>query len=341
MLRKIRWLVALACAAAAAAAHAQGQVNVLCSVPMPWCEAIAAQFTRDTGIKVGLSQKAAGEAMAQIAAEKANPKHDVWYAGSGDAHLQAAEQGLTEEYRSPMLPQLYDWAVKQAEQAKFRTVGLFIGALGFGYNSDLLAKKKLPEPKCWADLARPEYKDELQIANPNASGTAYMTIATLVQVFGEDKAFDLLRGMHRNTNNYPRTGAGAIRAVGRGETTLGVTFLDDGVIDIAAGFPVKLVAPCEGTGYQVGSMSLIKGARNADAAKRFYDWSLSVEGQKLVADTKNFQTMSNRATPVPAGGIRMSDIKFIPYDFGKYGAAAERRRLLEKWDREVYALPRG
>ena len=131
-----------------------------------------------------------------------------------------------------MLPQLYDWAVKQAEQAKYRTVGLFIGALGFGYNSDLLAKQKLPEPKCWADLARPEYRDELQIANPNASSTAYMTIATLVQVFDEDKAFDLLRGMHRNTNNYPRTGAGAIRAVGRGETTLGVTFLDDGVIDM-------------------------------------------------------------------------------------------------------------
>jgi len=37
----------------------------------------------------------------------------------------------------------------------------------------------------------------------------------------------------------------------------------------------------------------------------------------------------------------MADIKFIGYDFAKYGAAAERKRLLEKWDREVYALPRN
>jgi iron(III) transport system substrate-binding protein len=335
-----RWIVVSAAALAAAAAHAQGQVNVLCSVPVPWCEAVAKEFERETGIKVGMSQKAAGEAMAQISAEKANPKYDVWYAGSGDPHLQAAELGLTEEYKSPLMPQLHDWAVKQAEQAKFRTVGLFVGALGFGYNTELLAKKKLPEPKCWADLARPDYRDEVQIANPNASGTAYMTIATFVQVFGEDRAFDLLKAMHRNTNNYPRTGAGAIRAVGRGETTIGVTFLDDGIVDIASGFPVRLVAPCEGTGYQVGSMSIVKGAKNLDSAKRFYDWALTPSSQKLAADTKNYQTMSNKATPVPAGGIRMADIKLISYDFAKFGAAAERKRLLEKWDRDVYALPR-
>ena len=101
--------------------HAQGQVNVICSVPVPWCEALAAQFTKETGIKVGLTQKGSGESMAQVAAEKANPKYDVWYAGTGDPHLQAAELGLTEEYKSPMLAELYDWAAPQAEQSKFRT----------------------------------------------------------------------------------------------------------------------------------------------------------------------------------------------------------------------------
>jgi len=101
--------------------HAQGQVNVICSVPIPWCEALAAQFTKETGIKVGLTQKGSGESMAQVAAEKANPKYDVWYAGTGNPHLQAAELGLTEEYKSPMLAELYDWAARQAEQSKFRT----------------------------------------------------------------------------------------------------------------------------------------------------------------------------------------------------------------------------
>ena len=341
MLRYIGSVAAAgALALCAASAQAQGQLNLICSVPIPWCEAISAQFTKDTGIKVGMTQKGSGESMAQVAAEKANPKYDVWYAGTGDPHLQAAELGLTDEYKSPMLPQLYDWAVKQAEQSKYHTVGIYTGALGIGYNPELLAKKNLPPPKCWADLANPIYKDEVQIANPNASGTAYSTIATFIQIFGEDKAFELLKGMHRNTNNYPRAGAGAIRAVARGETTIGVTFLHDGLTEIAGGFPVKIVVPCEGTGYEVGSMSIIKGARNLDSAKKFYDWALSPAAQKIGGELKNFQTPSNKSAPIPAGALKMTDLKLIAYDFAKYGGAAERKRILEKWDKEVYAIPR-
>src|SRR5437764_10990633 len=109
-------------------------------------------------------------------------------------------------------------------------------------------------------------------------------------------AFELLKGMHRNTNNYPRAGAGAIRAVARGETTIAVTFLHDGLTEIANGFPVKIVVPCEGTGYEVGSMSVIKGARNVDNAKKFYDWALTPAAQKIGGELKNFQTPSNRTT---------------------------------------------
>ena len=117
----------------------------------------------------------------------------LWFGGTGDPHLQAAEEGLTEEYKSPKLAELQPWAVRQAEQSKYRTVGVYAGALGFSYNSEVMKKNGVPEPKCWADLANPIYRDEVQMANPNASGTAYATIATLVQIFGEDKAFELLK----------------------------------------------------------------------------------------------------------------------------------------------------
>ena len=324
----------------ATAANGQGQLNIVCSVPIPWCEALIGQFQKETGIRVGMAQKGSGEAMAQVAAERANPKFDLWYAGTGDPHLQAAELGLTDEYKSPMLPQLYEWALRQAEQSKYRTAGIYTGALGIGYNPELLAKKNLPPPRCWADLANPIYRDEVQMANPNASGTAYSTLATFVQIFGEDKAFELLKGMHKNTNSYPRTGAGAIRAVARGETSIGVTFLHDGLTEIANGFPVKIVVPCEGTGYEVGSMSIVKGAKNPENARRFYDWALTPAAQKIAGDLKNFQTPSNKSTPIPEGALKMSDLKLINYDFAKYGSAAERKRILEKWDKDVYALPR-
>ena len=341
MKRLVAALAGCALAMGAMSAWADGQVNIICSVQMSWCQAVGAAFTKETGINVGIVQKSSGEAMAQIAAERANPKLDVYYTGTGDPHLQAAEMGLTEEYKSPQLPQLHEWAVKQAEASKYHTVGVYSGALGIAYNPDLLAKKKLPPPKCWADLANPIYHDEVQMANPNSSGTAYATLATFVQIFGEDKAFELLKGMHKNTNSYPRSGAGPVRAVARGETGIAVTFLHDGVTEIAAGFPVTLVVPCEGTGYEVGSMSIVKGAKNLENAKKFYEFALTPAAQKIGGDLKNFQTPSNKSVPVPAGAPDLGSIKLINYDFAKYGSATERKRILEKWDKEVYSIPRS
>src|SRR5215470_15693916 len=181
---------------ASSPAAAQNQLNVICSVQAEWCNLVAVEFEKDTGIKTTMTLKGSGESMAQLAAEKANPKLDVWFGGTGDPHLQAAEQGLTEEYRSPMLAQLRPWAQKQAEQSKYRTVGLYLGVLGLGYNTELLAKKKLAAPACWRDLVKPEFAGEVQMANPNASGTAYTAIATIVQLMGEEEAYKYLKALH-------------------------------------------------------------------------------------------------------------------------------------------------
>ena len=92
------------------------------------------------------------------------------------------------------------WAVRQYEAAKGRSIGICSGALGFGFNTELLAKKNLAAPAWWVDLLKPGYKGEVQVANPNASGTAYVVIATLIQILGEDKAFAYLKGLRANIN---------------------------------------------------------------------------------------------------------------------------------------------
>src|SRR6202171_2221721 len=329
-------LVALALASAFSGSVAAQQLNVICPVQAEWCTLTATEFEKETGIKGGRTRKGSGESMAQIAAEKANPKLDVWFGGTGDPHLQAAEQDLTLAYKSPMLEQLQPWAKKQAEQSGYRTVGLYLGVLGMGYNSELLAKKKLPVPACWRDLGKPQYAGEVQMANPNASGTAYTAVATLVQVFGEEEAFRLLKDMHKNISSYSRQGVGPIKAAARGENIVAVAFIHDVITEAQAGFPVKSVAPCEGTGYEIGSMSIIKGSRNLEHAKTFYDWALTPAAQKLSYESKSsFQLPSNVSTPVSPLSPRPADIKLVDYNFAKYGASAERKRLLEKWDKEV------
>src|SRR5207237_8072622 len=133
--------IAVCCCMVCGEAVAQGQLTLYCSVQEEWCRAMVTAFEKETGIKVAMTRKSSGETYAQIKAESANPRGDIWWGGTGDPHLQASEEGLTVEYRSPRLVDLNEWAVRQAEQSKYRTGGVYAGALGFGDNAPLLQQK--------------------------------------------------------------------------------------------------------------------------------------------------------------------------------------------------------
>ena len=340
MSSKVWTALAVGCLAAGAAAAQQGQVNVICSVQADWCNLIQTVYAKTTGVKVNMSLKGSGEALAQLIAERANPKTDVWFGGTGDPHLQAAEQDLTLEYKSATLPQLHEWAQQQARQSGYKTVGIYSGPLGFGFNTELLAKKKMAVPRSWADLLKPEYKGDIQVANPASSGTAYTMIATLVQLMGEEKAFDYLKALHKNVSTYTRSGTAPIKAVARGETAISISFVHDGPGEKMQGFPVETVTPAEGTGAEIGSMSILKGAKNLEAAKRFYEWALTPQAQQFGAASRQFQLPSNKATPVDPNVPDFKKIKLISYDYAKYGASAERKRLIARWEKDVNSLPK-
>ena len=329
-------LMGTALALAAFGAAAQGQVNIICSVQAEWCNLMSTVYAKTTGVKVNMVAKGSGEALAQLNAEKANPKTDIWFGGTGDPHLQAAEQNLTLEYKSPQISALYPWAQKQAADSKFRTVGVYLGPLGFGYNTELLAKKKVQPPSSWADLLKPEFKGEIQMANAASSGTSYTVIATLVQLMGEDKAFEYMKQLHKNISTYTRSGVAPAKAVARGETAVSISFVHDVTTEAAQGFPAASVTPTEGTGAEVGSMSIVKDGPNTEVAKKFYEWALTPGGQQFGLAAKQFQLPSNTKVTVDPRMVNPAKIKLINYDYAKYGASAERRRLIAKWEKEVF-----
>ena len=317
-----------------------GVVNALCSTDASWCEMAATEFSRATGVKVNQAHKGTGEIGAQLRAEAANPKTDIWWGGTGDPFLQAAEQGLLDAYRPPYMNDLHDWAVRQYAMSGNMVGGFYTSAIGFGYNTDVLKKKQLPEPRCWADLVKPAYRGEIEISHPATSGTAYTIIAGLVQLMGEEAAFDYMKKLHRNTTTYTRSGQAQAPNVARGEVGVGVSFIFGFEKWRYDKYPVKTAAPCEGTGYEVGGIALVKGARNKESAKRYYDWLMSPAGQAIGGKAGSLQSPGNKMFKPDARIPSMDGVKLIKYDFEKYGKAAERKRLIERWTREVEALPR-
>lgn len=329
-------LVALGAGGLAQAAPA-GRVVVLCSPNVEWCDLLKAQFPRATGIQLDFVRLSSGEALARLRAERANPVFDVWFGGTGDPHFVANEEGLTEFYR----PKAWDdlrASLRDAVQNKY--IPLYAGVLGWAVNGALLREKNIPEPRTWEALADPRLRGLVAYPNPNTSGTGYTMIATMVQLYGEARAFDLLKRIHRNVAEYTRAGAAPGVLAGRGEVAIGVTFVHDAVLQILSGFPVTYGSARDGTGYEIGGLSLVKGAPNRANAIAFIDWALTPEAQALAAQAKSYQLPSNAKTPVPSVAPRFQDFNIIRYDFPKYGTAAVRDGLVGRWTREVFPLPK-
>ena len=166
---------AIGALALASPASAQGVINVYCSVQVEWCTSDRQRVPegdRHQGV-----DDPEGLGRDHRAAQGRGAEPQAATSGSAAPAIRICRRprkSLTEPYKSPKLSELHPWAVKQNTDPGGKTVGIYAGALGFGFNTELLAKKNAEAPACWADLLKPEFKGEIQMANPNSSGTAYV-----------------------------------------------------------------------------------------------------------------------------------------------------------------------
>ena len=80
--------------------------------------------------------------------------------------------------------------------------------------------------------------------------------------------------------------------------------------------------------------------KQARCAKLFYEFALRADVQSLAARASAFQVPSNKTATIPAKAPRLESVKTINYDFAKYGSDEVRKRLLKRWDDEIFSLPR-
>ncbi|MCX8583836.1 ABC transporter substrate-binding protein [Gilliamella sp. B2865] len=320
----------------ASVANAKGRLVIYCSGTNALCEEEAKAFGEKYNVKTSLIRNGSGSTLAKIEAEKENPQSDIWYGGTLDPHSQAGEMGLLYAYQSPNLEQIIPEFRDPAKIKGNYSSAVYIGILGFGVNTNRAKQLGVEVPKCWADLIKPEFRGEIQIADPQSSGTAYTALATFTQLWGEDKAFDYLKALNRNISQYTKSGVAPARNAARGETMIGIGFLHDYSLEKENGAPLDLISPCEGTGYEIGGISIIKGARNLDNAKLFVDWVLSKQAQEIAwQKAKSYQIPTNITAESSPLALKLNDLNLIKYDFDKYGDSKMRTYLINKWVNDV------
>lgn len=278
-------------------------------------------------IKVEWVRLSAGELLARLRAEAANPRASPWLGGPSDTFIVAKMEGLLAPYKESL-----GW---QYLPAKFKDpdgywVGIYTGFIAFASNKDYLEKHGLEPPTSWYDFLRPEFCGKISVAFPYTSGTGYARLATLVFLMGEDKALEYEKKLSECIHHYTRAGSAPVTEVGLGEVVLGVAFSHDVIAKgIAKGYPVVLSFPKEGTGYEIGAMALIKAGPEPDLAKIFYDWMLSAEAQSLFK--RWYRVPLNPEAELAEGLITAEMVNLVDYD--ALWAARNRDRLCELWQK--------
>jgi iron(III) transport system substrate-binding protein len=286
------------------------------------------EFEKDTGIKVEWVRLSSGEVLARLRAEAKNPQVSIWFGGPSQDHIAGKKAGISMPYKPPL-----DWTLQaNAHDLDWQWVGYYFGAIGFGSNADFLKKAGVPAPASWEDLLKPAFKGQVAIAFPYTSGTSYTVLATLVQMMGEDKAFEYWRKLHPSIHHYDKSGSAPVTQAGLGEVGIAVSFSHDIIAKGSAkGYPIAITFPKEGTGFEIGAMSLIKGGPEPELAKKFVDWALSVRAQNLMQQW--FRIPLNPKAEVAKGAVKADQVKLINFDAVKAGE--DRDRLIKRWRSEI------
>ena len=317
---------------AAGVVMAQNSVSVYASCDEALAKSLFEQFTKETGIAVNWVRLSGGEALARMEAEKANPQASLWVGGVGLDHITGKSRDLTTPYQSRFA---VDTPAEFKDPQNF-WIGLYVGPLTFVTNLDRAKALGITPPKSWADLLKPEYKGYIRMPNPNTSGTAYNVITTLNTLNNKDenKAFDYLKKLDANIDQYTRSGAAPGQSVATGEIPIAIGYAHDQVKLKAGGANTEINAPSEGTGYELASMSLIKGGKQPIQARQLYDWVISsTNAQKLFTDY--YVVLVRKGAVKHPLALPLEQIKTVKQDLVWEGDAVNRKRLLDRWTAEI------
>jgi iron(III) transport system substrate-binding protein len=307
------------------------ELNLLCTPQEQWCQGMKQEFEAKYGITVNYVRMSSGEALARVLAEKDNPQFDIWWGGPADSFISAKGSDLLEPYDSPNYANLVDPA--KTKDVDNQWVGIYMGSLGFATNTDWLAANPGVEaPTSWDDLLKPEFKGQVMVAHPSSSGTSYTALATILQLRGEEAGWEFIKQYAGQVSQFTKSGAAPAKFVGQGEAAVGIVFSHDIVNEIDNNkLPLKLTFPAEGTGYEIGAMAILKGAKHMQAAKLWFDWALTPEAQALGPVYKAYQAPTVKG--VTLSHPELMEVNLIDYDF--QWAGTNKKAFVEKFTNEI------
>lgn len=279
-------------------------------------------------IKLNIIRESTGVIVSRILAEKSNPQADVIWGTAATGLLALDEANLLKEY-SPKDIEKINPKFKDNTGKDPKWVGNNAWMTAISVNTIEMKKLGLEEPKSFSDLIKPEYKGLISMPSPTSSGTGFLTISALVQLFGEEKAWEYMKNLDTNIGVYTHSGSKPAKTAASGEYPIGISYGYPGIKIKNDGAPINVYFPVEGSGWDSEANALINKKDIKEEAKVFLDWAISEDAMKMYA--KSYAIVSRDVNIAPPKGFPQNPItQLIANDFS--WAAINKERILKTWE---------
>ncbi len=324
-------LVAIAVIATGLAYHAGAQqrvqLTVYTALENDQLEPYRQAFESDNpGITINWVRDSTGVVTARLLAERANPRADVIWGLAVTSMFIFEDNNMLEPYTPRGAEALKPAFRSPRNPMTWTGMDAFLSVICF--NTAEAKKRFIRAPKSWQDLTNPIYKGLLVMPNPASSGTGFLSVAAWLQTFGEQKGWEFMDKLHQNIGVYLHSGSAPCVQAARGEYTLGISFDTRGALLKTQGFPIDVIIPKEGAGWDMEASGIHRGTRNLAGAQRLMDWSVSRKAMEMyntwypIVALPGLSNLPPNYPPNPDG-------QMIKNDFG--WMAKNRDRILQEW----------
>lgn len=310
-----------------------GEITVYTSLEEPEIADYLAAAKKDMpDLKVNVLRLSTGDLGARILSEGSHPRYDVIWGWALTNMMDPRVQALLAPYRPKGL-QRVPAPFKDPGNKWFAPTG-YMAAMCV--NTDRLKRKGLPMPGGWSDLLNPVYKGEVVMPNPASSGTGYLQVVSILQGMGSEKGWDFLKHLSTNVAQYAKSGSRPCNMASTGEYAIGASSAIVAMEAIKQGYPIKMVIPKEGAGYELEANALMAASTHKQDAERFLDWTISDSAAELYGKYKEIvgiEGIRHNADATSAG--LPADIKKALFPMNFKQSMQTRPQTLARWQREI------
>ncbi len=259
-------------------------ISVVTSFPKELTAAYKKAYeAKHPGDKVEILNKNTAAGIAYVREQPLGSRPEVFWASAPDAFEVLAKLKLLTQIGpgNPEIPSKVGNYPVNDPQGFYR--GQALAGYGLMWNTRYMAANKIPAPREWADLVRPEYFGHLAISSPSRSGTTHLTVETILQGEGWDKGWAQMLAIGGNSAAITERSFGVPDGVSNGQFGIGLVIDFFGLAAKNSGMPVEFIYPSV-TSIVPANIALIEGSKDPGAGKRFIEFTLSPEGQLLLLE---------------------------------------------------------